>query len=183
MDPYLGEIKLFTGNYAPAGWHICDGSMLSISQYQALYAVLGTKFGGDGVNTFGVPDLQSRLPVGQGAGTGLTPRTLAQSGGSETITLATENLPLHTHPLTASTVTTGSVKAPNNNYLGVLTVSNTAFNTPIGYIPDATTGLTKVTLADGTVSYEGGSQAHNNIMSYMVLNYIICLIGIFPEPN
>ncbi len=102
MDPYLGEIRMFAGNYAPQDWVLCNGALLSISQYQALYALLGTAWGGDGISTFGAPDLRGRLPVGQGTGQGLTPRRVAQTGGTETVTLNATMIPAHNHAFNAT---------------------------------------------------------------------------------
>src|SRR3569623_1528496 len=101
MDNFLGEIRMFAGNYAPEDWHFCDGSTLQINQFDALYALLGTTYGGDGRVTFGLPDLRGRAPVHKGTGTGLPPVTLGQKGGSETVSLPAANLPPHTHPLNA----------------------------------------------------------------------------------
>jgi len=102
-EAFVGEIRLFGGNYSPVNWHKCDGSMLSVSNYQVLYSLLGTTYGGDGVNTFGLPDLRSRLPVGMGQGTNLTNRVIAQKFGEETVALASNQLPVHTHTLVATT--------------------------------------------------------------------------------
>lgn len=173
-DPIIGEIRLFAGLYAPANWHLCDGTLLSINDYQALYALIGTTYGGDGATTFGVPDFRGRLPVGQGAGPNLTPRTIGQSFGTETVTINEAQLPAHNHTWLASS-----------------SVAN--LNTPVGNLIAATAGEqffdtvtdpTKITpLQDTACGDSGGGQSHNNVMPSFAMNYIICLNGIFPARN
>jgi microcystin-dependent protein len=181
MDPFLGEIKIFAGTFAPVNWHFCDGGLLNISTYQPLFALLATTYGGDGVNNFAVPDLRGRIPIGQGAGLGLTPRVRGTKGGTEVESLTAAQIPAHTHYVKASTLTTASVVNPTNlTYLGPVVVPN---QTGYGYVNNITGG-TKMTLDDSVVHpFVGGKQAHSNMMPTMALNYIICTVGIYPQGN
>ncbi len=175
-DYFVGEIRLFAGKYPPADWNLCDGSLLSINTYQALYALIGTTYGGDGVNTFGLPDLRGRIPIGQGQGTGLTARVPGQKGGAETAALTEANIGPHTHtlmtagaaaatPTPGSAVTYANTAAPTNQYLkpNLGTAAATAVN------PVAT-----------TISNAGTGAAHANVMPTAILTYIIALNGTFP---
>lgn len=166
---FVGEIRLFGGNYAPASWAPCDGRTLPIDQYPALYALIGTTYGGDGVNNFNLPDLRGRVPIHQGTGLSLTPRVIGQRGGAESHTLSVSELPSHTHPMqiasTPSTVTT----SPNGT---LLTLCNRNYSAP-GTAPN-------VNLDASSVSMMGGNQPHENRMPTLAATYIICLSGIFP---
>ncbi|MBW8687416.1 phage tail protein [Chitinophaga rhizophila] len=191
MDNYIGEIRLFAGNFAPVGWDVCDGRLLAISQYEALFVLLGTQYGGDGITTFALPDLRVRIPVGTGQmnGTGGNGNyILGQSAGTPNVTLLTSNLPGHTHPLVAinTAATTGD---PNNN---MLAVSNGNNNTGPTAYPDVNLYTTLPLPAGGTtvpnalldplaISPAGGTQPHDNMMPYLTINYIIALYGIFPS--
>lgn len=119
-DPFVGEIRMFAGDYAPEGWALCNGQLLSVSQYQTLFALLGTTYGGDGSSTFALPDMRGRLPVHFGQGTGLTPRTLGASGGSETVALSTAQMPSHGHTMQAS-ADPASTTDPSGNVLAKVT--------------------------------------------------------------
>lgn len=174
-DNYLGEIRLFAGNYAPAGWHLCDGAVLSISQNAALYALLGTTYGGDGQTTFQLPNLKARVPVGQGAGLGLTNRTIGQQFGVAQVTLTTSQMPAHSHRLCASTSAATSAEAQ-----GLVPAQN---GTDSFYAPAPATGAQPQAMVATTVAVAGGGQAHNNMMPSMAINYIIALEGIFPSRN
>jgi microcystin-dependent protein len=174
-DCYVGEIRIFAGNYAPADWHICDGSLLAISSYQVLYTLLGTAFGGDGVNTFGIPNLLGRLPIGQGTGTGLTARAIGQTGGAETVQLTGGQNGAHNHsfsvmnvPPTTDTLTAGLVYAQ-------------APTGAVFYVPAGTAGATAAALDQGAVVSAGVGAPHDNMMPGMALTYIISLVGIFPQ--
>ncbi|KPF81965.1 hypothetical protein IP70_22505 [alpha proteobacterium AAP38] len=173
-DYYIGEIRLFAGFYAPVGWHDCDGTLLKINDYQALYALLGTRYGGDGVTTFGIPDLRGRLPIGYGSsgGAGISTYTLGQPGGVTTVTLTEAQMPLHTHPEMATTNPATS-STPIGN---VLADPSDSFNL---YTPANATNVT-VTMAAGVIQPTGGGQAHLNMMPSMVLRYIIALNGTYP---
>jgi microcystin-dependent protein len=175
-DSYLGEIRIFAGNYAPKDWRICNGLVLNISEYQTLFALIGTKFGGDGRTTFALPDLRGRLPIGQGAGTALTPRTLGQTGGSDNVTPGVTQLPSHSHQLNASAVAaTTNIPGPT-----VFLAATPAKPGDKLYILPGQTGTTSGTISDKTITNSGGSQPHNNLMPCMGLNFIISMKGLFP---
>lgn len=171
MDPYLGEIRLFAGNYAPVDWALCNGALIAISQNTPLFTLLGSIYGGDGRTTFGIPDLRSRVPIGMGSGTGLTARALGSMGGSETMTLTTADMPAHSHILYAST-DAATVEDPTNA-IPATVATGTQFLTQ-------STTVNPVTMASTMVSSTVGNQAHPNIMPSMALNYIIALQGLFP---
>lgn len=169
-DPFIGEIRIFGGNFAPVGWEFCNGQLLPISENDVLFALLGTTYGGDGQSTFALPDLRGRLPIHMGAGSGLTPRVAGQAGGTETVTLSTPQLPAHAHgPVTASQVTPST---------GVAVGNLTAQDDVERYSSTQT-----VTMAPGTVTPTGGSQPHDNLQPYLCVNFIISTQGIFPSRN
>ncbi len=173
-DSYVGEIRIFAGIRPPVNWHFCDGSVLPISSYEALYSLLGTTWGGDGRTTFGIPDLRGRLAIGQGNGTNLTPRVLAQTGGTETVTIVEAQLPAHTHTvLTAAVPATTNVPGPT-----VLLAQLTG--TLVGYLPAAQQSTT-FAFDSSMVGSTGGNQPHSNIMPYVALNYMISLLGTYPD--
>jgi microcystin-dependent protein len=173
-DPFLGEVRMFAGNFAPAGWKFCDGSLLPINQYDALFSLIGTTYGGDGQSTFALPDLRGRLPVGQGTGPGLSPRTIGEQYGTETVTLLSQQMPSHSHTFIA---TAGAAAAPNpQNAL----FANTGGDNM--YVPSPVSPQPKA-MSQQTVMNAGGSQPHNNIMRSVGMNYIICLEGIYPSRN
>lgn len=162
-QPYVGEIRIFAGNFAPAGWMFCEGQLLPISEYETLFNLIGTTYGGDGQSTFALPDLRGRLPLHQGAGF-----TLAETGGAETITLTSPQIPAHTHPLLASQGTGDQVSPAGN-------LPAASFNvTP--YIND----VPNASMAAGAVTATGGSQPHSNFQPYLCVDFIISLFGIFP---
>ncbi|HZW26299.1 MAG TPA: tail fiber protein [Gallionella sp.] len=178
-DAYLGEIKLFSGNYAPQDWRICDGSMLDVNSYQALFSLLGTIYGGDGVNTFALPDLRGRVPVGQGQGTDLTDRVLGQSGGSETATVSEAQLPAHTHVWQVSTGP-GSTNVPGPTAMLAKPAGTT--NACNLYRAGSESGITYTAGPTDMISTAGSGAAHPNVMPSMALNYIICVQnGAFPQ--
>jgi microcystin-dependent protein len=168
MDPYLGEIRIFGGNFAPLGWAFCAGQMLPIAQYDALFSLLGTTYGGDGQTTFGLPDLRGRAPIHAGQGPGLTNRTPGEMSGSETITLTQSQLPAHTHALLASP-DPGTSTGPTD---GVWAASSTGDKQ---YAPAPDTGMNPA-----TISATGGNQPHENRHPFLAANFIICLEGIYP---
>jgi microcystin-dependent protein len=173
-SPYVGEIRMFGFPRIPANWLPCDGRLLQISQYEVLYTLLGTTFGGDGVNTFGVPDLRGRIPLHQGTGPGLSPRIPGQISGAETITLTGPQMPAHTHPVYAttnnvSTSTPGSTVVP-----GALTTADTMYAT------DVSTAFS-ITMANNAVANQGGGQPHDNTMPTLPVSYCIATAGIFPS--
>jgi microcystin-dependent protein len=172
-QPYVGEIRIFAGNFAPAGWMFCDGALLAISEYETLFTLIGTTYGGDGESTFGLPDLRGRVPIHQGTGGGTT-YTLAENGGVESVTLTTQQIPSHTHAVAACT--TGQTQSPVNAYMANASSTQTGVRT---YSSQAAT----TTLNPATVSPVGGSQPHDNRQPYLGVNFIISLFGIFPPPS
>lgn len=187
MDCYLGEIRMFAGYYAPEDWTFCDGSLLSINTYQALFTLLGTAYGGDGVNTFGVPDLRSRIPVGMGQGTGLTNYSIGQTGGKELVTLTQANMPSHTHSVMASSKDATEL-SPNNAVFATvpaITISGATYGelytTAIVPTPLPPTSYTVRTFDAGVVRNTGNNTAiYDNRMPTMPINFIISLVGIYP---
>ncbi|HSV28688.1 MAG TPA: tail fiber protein [Candidatus Omnitrophota bacterium] len=181
MDAYIGEIRLFAGGYNPENWALCDGRQMTISQNQVLFSLIGTTYGGNGTTYFNLPDLRGRAPVGIGQGTGLTMRNLGNQWGAENVTLDSSNLPPHTHPFTVSTGAATNI-APNGALLGAATttISGTNYNVP--YFDDGVSPVvTPVQMNSGSVSSAGYSQAHTNQQPYIVINYIICLVGTYPQ--
>jgi microcystin-dependent protein len=172
MEGFVGEIRLFTGNYVPDGWALCDGSLLPIGPNQALFSLLGTTYGGDGVNTFGVPDLRGRLPIHQGSGPNLTPRALGQTFGSETVTLTASQLPVHTHSMAASTAT-AELQPPTNAVPAATPTATTRSNMY------AAAG-TAVALHPSAVQNAGAGTPHSNLMPALCATFMIALTGVYP---
>ena len=168
-QPYVGEIRMFGGNFAPAGWMFCEGQLLPISEYETLFNLIGTTYGGDGQSTFALPDLRGRLPVHQGQGPGLSSYVLAETGGAEEVTLTTQQIPAHAHPhVVAAGV--GNQVSPGGN------LPAQSFNvTP--YINDPSTGA----FHPAAITSTGGSQPHTNLQPYLCISYIVSLFGIFPS--
>ena len=169
-DPFVGEIRMFAGNFAPRGWAYCDGQLLAVSQNDALFSLLGTVYGGDGRTTFGLPDMRGRIPIHAGGGPGLSQRRLGSKSGAETITLTVNQIPYHDHDVPASAAgassgnPTGNVSAatsPTNVY-------STALNNPQD-------------LSSAAISSTGGSRSHTNLMPYLCVHFIIALFGIYPS--
>lgn len=175
MEQYIAQIIMFAGNFAPRGWALCDGQLLSIAQNQALFSLLGTTYGGDGRTTFGLPDLRGRVPIHAGTGPGLTTVRLGQKGGSETNQLSVNQLPEHNH--------TGAVQAVSPIPRG----ENTGPNPENAYIAEGgvfAMGKNATMAADSvTIGKTGGNLPVNNIQPYQSVNYIIALVGIFPPRN
>src|SRR5712671_6944202 len=165
-QPYVGEIRMFAGNFAPAGWMFCEGQLLPISENETLFQLIGTTYGGDGQSTFALPDLRGRVP--QHFGNGFI---LAETGGSETITLTVNQIPAHSHALLVSGAT-ASTTSPAGE---VPATATSAVITPYG--ADAPTGP----LNSSSVGSTGGSQPHNNFQPYLCVDFIISLFGIFPS--
>lgn len=179
-DAFIGEIKLFSGSYAPQGWHLCDGTLLAINNNQVLYSLIGTQYGGDGVATFGLPDLRGRVPVGQGQGTNLSPRALANKGGSETVTLTPAQLPAHTHAWQVSTGN-GTTNVPGSAVMLAKPTGTT--NSYTLYRAPNESGLTTTAGPSDMIGVAGGNAPHSNIMPSMALFYIICTDGLYPSAN
>jgi microcystin-dependent protein len=178
VEEYLGAVKLFAGNFAIRGFAFCAGQTMSIQQNTALFAILGTTYGGNGVQTFQLPDLRSRLPIGQGNGQGLSPRVVGETGGSENVALLPTNMPPHNHVFNASTTPTTTGAAGPSVVPGALKSTDGTFYTAPGQA-----GLSLVAMNQGAVQRQGGNLPHNNIQPSMGINYIIALQGIFPSRN
>lgn len=168
-QPFVGEIRMFAGNFAPAGWAFCNGQQVPISENEALFQLIGTTYGGDGEENFNLPNLQSRIPIHQGQGNGLTNRTLGEMLGVEQVTLTTQQIPVHSHPMLASTNPGGAIN-PENQVLAAGT--NVQFFRAIA---------PNVPMAPNIIGPVGGSQPHENLMPYLAINYILSLYGIFPQ--
>jgi microcystin-dependent protein len=164
-QPYVGEIRMFAGNFAPAGWMFCEGQLLPISENETLFQVIGTTYGGDGQSTFALPDLRGRIPIHQGSGF-----TVGETGGAEEITLTVNQIPAHTHALLAST-TTATQETPSGNLTGQGEVPLYGDESP--YFP----------MHPQSISPVGGSQPHTNFQPYLCVDFIISLFGLYPSPT
>lgn len=162
-QPYVGEIRMFAGNFAPAGWMFCEGQLLPISEYETLFNLIGTTYGGDGQSTFALPDLRGRIPLHMGNGF-----TLAETGGVETVTLTVSQIPAHSHPMLAS-LDIPNQTSPATNVTGQAADKIYRLGNPT------------VTLNPGSMTSTGGSQPHNNFQPYLCVDFIISLFGIFPS--
>jgi len=171
MDPYVGEIRLFAGNFAPRGWALCNGQLLPVAQNPALFSILGTQYGGDGKTTFALPNLQGRAPMGQGAGPGLTSYPVGASVGSSTVALLSNQLPAHTHQPQGTSAFAGGVQDPTNKIWG----SELPSAASKAYAATPNSPMNPLAL-----EATGGSQPHNNMQPYLTLNYIIALQCVFP---
>lgn len=169
-EPFIGEVRMFAGNFAPRGWAFCDGQLLAVSQNDALFSLLGTIYGGDGRTTFGLPDLRGRLPIHAGTGPGLSPRNLGAKAGAEQVTLTTNQLPSHNHALLGTTA-----NATDNTPAASMTLAK-----GVGFDPyvDQPPGVNMALNSMGAV---GGSRSHSNMMPYLCINFIISLFGIYPS--
>ncbi|MGR3811674.1 phage tail protein [Jiulongibacter sp. NS-SX5] len=170
-EPYVGEIRMFAGNFAPRGWAFCDGQLLAVSQNDALFSLFGTIYGGDGRTTFGLPDMRGRIPIHAGSGPGLTPRTVGSKGGSENVTLTEQQLPSHRHPVRISE-DIATRPFPEGGVLASNAETAAFYNQ--GSSSDS---LEKM---DG-IADTGGSQSHSNLMPFLCINFIVALFGIYPS--
>ena len=171
-QPFVGEIRMFGGTFAPAGWAMCQGQLMPISENETLFNLIGTTYGGDGQETFALPDLQGRVPIHAGQGPGLpSNRQLGELAGTESVTLNTNQMPVHTHAFLASTDVAAGVN-PTGNVLGA-TGAMQLYHGPAGSPTMSTNVLLSI----------GGSQPHENMQPYLVLTFIISLFGIFPSQN
>lgn len=166
-QPYVGEIRMFAGNFAPAGWMFCEGQLLPISEYETLFQLIGTTYGGDGESTFALPDLRGRIPIHQG-----NSFILAETGGAEEITLTVNQIPAHSHPFLAST-SVAQDPSPLNKTVGQVAGGG------LIYIQDAIDS----NMSPQAISSVGGSQPHTNFQPYLCVDFIISLFGIFPSPT
>ena len=166
MEPFVGEIRMFAGNFAPLGWATCDGQLLSIAENSVLFQLLGTTYGGDGQNTFGLPDLRGRVPVHVGSNL-----AMGEAGGSETVALTAANLPTHGHAAHAASA--GTTLSPAGNYWAADPGENVA---PYAAAPDGTM------MAGSAIGAQGGGQPHENMQPFLAVTFIISLYGVFPSP-
>lgn len=182
LEPFIAEIMIFAGNFAPKGWATCDGQILSIAQNTALFSLLGTTYGGDGRVTFGLPDLRGRVPMHAGNGPGLTPRTLGEKSGSETITLLTQNLPPHQHTIAATgSMPCHSGAGSSDNPVGAVPAGSA---TDENYaLPAAANGVMAPVSFAGNSGLTGSGVPVPLLQPYLVLNFCIALQGIFPSRN
>jgi len=169
MDPFVAEIRLFPGNFAPKGWALCNGQLLPISQNTALFSLLGTTYGGNGQSNFALPNLQGRAPMHPRQGPGLSLHDLGEAGGAETVALAVAEIPPHSHNATLAGAATPATTADPQNNLPATTAENTYGSRG-----------TPVDMAASSLSSVGGSQPHNNMQPYLTLNFIIALQGVYP---
>ncbi|HEX3467178.1 MAG TPA: tail fiber protein [Candidatus Elarobacter sp.] len=174
-NPYLGEIRLFPFNFAPQGWAMCNGQALPISQNTALFSLIGTYYGGNGTSTFQLPDFRSRLPIHQGQGAGLSAYVIGQYGGSENVTLTTQQMPSHTHLVYADgDASSNNSPSPQDNAMATFATGSNIYATAAG--------LKKaVTMNPLMIAAAGGTQPHNNIQPFLVITFCIALEGIYPS--
>ncbi|RXU67893.1 hypothetical protein CW358_07380 [Pseudomonas protegens] len=188
-EAFVGEIRMFAGNYAPENWAFCDGSLLPISSFEALYSLLGTLYGGNGSTNFGLPDYRGRLPVGQGTGMGLTPRALSQKFGVETVTMRPENTAPHTHgfmvsgqdatsPAPSPAATPNSMTFGKFAGAGIITGLYSAGTGTSAAVP-----MNPQFLDPALGTPTGAVAPHSNLMGSLAINYIICLLGFYPTRN
>ncbi len=171
-QPFIGEVKMFAGNFAPRGWAKCDGQLLAISGNEALFSILGTTYGGDGRTTFGLPDLRGRVPMNWGQGAGLSNYVWGQQGGNESNTLSVAQMPGHTHPVNASTGD-GNQSTPGGNLMAGTKILD----------PEYSDGTADVTMNANMIGSTGGNQAVENRQPYVTVTFIIALEGVFPSRN
>jgi len=169
-SPFVGEIRLFAGNFPPNGWAFCDGQVVSIAELETLFNLIGTTYGGDGQSTFALPDLRGRVPVHQGAGSGSN-YVIGQSGGVETVAITQQQLPSHSHPLNATSVPASATAGPT----GMLAASPSLnfYGTAVPTQP----------MAAGAVTAIGAGLPHDNLAPFLAVNFIISLFGIFPSQS
>jgi len=170
-EPFVGEIRMFAGNFAPRGWAFCDGQLLAVSQNDALFSLYGTVYGGDGRQTFGLPDLRGRVPLHQGQGPGLSQRNLGSKGGDEAVTLVTGQLPAHSHDLVVSDQL-GNQQAPTGQTLAKISAGSLYKTPPV---------TTNPAMAADAIGEKGGSGSHANLMPTLCVHFIVALIGIYPS--
>jgi microcystin-dependent protein len=171
-EPFIAEIRIFAGNFAPRGWAFCNGQLLPVSQNTALFSLIGTTYGGDGRSTTALPNLQGRAPMHPGRGPGLTARRLGERGGTDQITLTEAQMPQHHHSMRASM---------ENGEVGSLTPNVVFARSRGGNLYQADTTNNLVSLAENTLPSTGGSQAHNNMQPFLAMNFIIALVGLYPS--
>ena len=170
-EPFVGEVRLFAGNFAPSGWAFCDGQLVSIAENDVLFNLIGTTYGGDGQTTFGLPDLRGRVPVHQGSNGQSGAYVIGQQGGVETVTLSAVQMPQHTHAMLASTTPASTAHAAAD------VLGSSATMNLYG------TGAPNMAMDPNALSSLGGGQPHDNMPPYLALNYILSLFGVYPTQN
>lgn len=168
-QPFVGEIRMVGFNFAPQGWMLCQGQTLAISEFDTLFQLIGTTYGGDGQSTFQLPNLASRVPMHMGTGTGLSTRTIGEMAGVESVTLTTQQIPSHSHVPNATV--TGSTPDPTNNFWAGFSSAQYSDQAP------------NAQMANNAAQPTGGSQPHDNMIPFLVINFIIALFGVFPSPS
>lgn len=172
-DPFVGEIRMVGFNFAPTGWALCNGQILSISQNTALFSLLGTNYGGNGISNFALPNLQGMAPMDQGQGAGLSQRVMGETDGVPAVTLLFNEIPLHAHAPKAAAAGNSGAPGPTLTFEG-----GGGRGKPPAYAPYLSTAA--VSMANTAVGFSGGSQPHNNLPPYLTVNFIIALVGVFP---
>ncbi|MEM7357659.1 MAG: tail fiber protein [Pseudomonadota bacterium] len=167
-EPFVGEVRMFAGNFAPRGWAFCDGQLLAVSQNDALFSLLGTIYGGEGRTTFGLPDLRGRIPIHAGSGPGLSPRRLGAKAGAENVTLTLNQLPSHTHGPVKGNTAAASDQIPT----GELNATSSV---------DIYTSSGNTNMSTQAVTSVGGSRSHSNLQPFLCIHFIIALVGIYPS--
>ncbi|WP_165768055.1 phage tail protein [Flavobacterium plurextorum] len=167
-DPLIGQISMFAGTFAPRGWLFCNGQLLPIPQYSTLFSIIGTTYGGDGINNFALPDLRGRVPVGQGQGPGLSPRNLGETSGNENVTLTISNMPAHNHQLNASTAV-GTSNVPTGNVLANTSVLDKEYN-----------GSPNTAMNNASIGISGSNAPVTIMQPFQTINFIIAIEGIYP---
>ncbi|WDE05961.1 phage tail protein [Thalassomonas viridans] len=175
-EPFIGEIRMFAGNFAPKNWAFCDGQLLAISSNEALFSLLGTNYGGDGRSSFGLPEMRGRLPMHMGQGAGLSNRNLGSRPGVERVTLTSDQMPAHSHALVASLG-----EADASDPAGRVIASQTDGDMPYAVTPGVPTSIQD--MDSRSLSSAGDSLPHNNMMPYLGVNFIISLLGVYPSRN
>ena len=182
MEPFIGQIMMFGGNFAPRGWALCNGQLLPIAQHAALFSILGTTYGGDGRTTFGLPDLRGRAPIHAGTGPGLTPRPLGARGGAESVALSAAQIPGHTHQVEVpGTSDQPNTDSPADAQMAMVPGGQGRGNT--GRAPYNQGGTTDASMVPFQSGSTGGNASHENMSPYQAVNFIIALEGIFPPRN
>lgn len=187
MEGMIGEVRMFGGNFAPRAWAFCDGQLLAISTHTALFSILGTTYGGDGRTTFALPDLRGRVAIGPGNGPGLPDYRLGQKGGSETNTLNVTQIPSHNHSaagtLKVATSTPGNTNNPEGNYYALASGrdSGNGQGVQVNMFESAANGNGAANAVNVTMGNTGGNQPVNDMQPYSVVNYVICMQGVFPS--
>ncbi len=180
MEAYLGEIRVFAGNFAPEGWSLCEGQLLKVAEHEALFSLLGASYGGNGTSDFGLPDLRCRVPIGQGAGPGLTPRLLSQSEGASTEELSAAHLPVHSHDFVVMN-TDGTSSEPTGKLLAKAPTPNVTPKTYSNQFLAHSSSVKMSVLNASALKLIGGpGSAHDNMMPWAGISYIICLTGEYP---